>query len=88
MRSVEQNLRADDGGPAGAASEAARAEINRVIADQTEGKITGLLQPGTITVLTRPTTWAPVTGWGSTPAFTTDDWIVPSARSVDTTTRP
>jgi serpin B len=36
-----------------AASEAARAEINRVIADQTEGKITGLLQPGTITVLTR-----------------------------------
>ena len=36
-----------------AASEAARAEINRVIADQTEGKITGLLQPGTITALTR-----------------------------------
>jgi hypothetical protein len=36
-----------------AASEAARAEINRVIADQTEGKITGLLRPGTITALTR-----------------------------------
>ena len=38
--------------------------------------------------LTRPTTWAPVTGCGSTPAFTTDDWIVPSERSVDTTHRP
>jgi len=36
-----------------AAPEAARAEINRVIADQTEGKITGLLQSGTITALTR-----------------------------------
>jgi len=36
-----------------AAPEAARAEINRVIADQTEGKITGLLRPGTITALTR-----------------------------------
>jgi hypothetical protein len=29
-----------------------------------------------------------VTGCGSTPAFTTDDWIVPSGRSVDTTHRP
>ena len=36
-----------------AAPEAARAEINRVIAAQTEGKITGLLLPGTITTLTR-----------------------------------
>jgi hypothetical protein len=38
--------------------------------------------------LTRPTTWAPVTGCGSTPALTTDDWMVPSGRNVDTTTRP
>jgi hypothetical protein len=38
--------------------------------------------------LTRPTTCAPVTGCGSTPAFTTDDWIVPSGRDVDTTHRP
>ena len=30
----------------------------------------------------------PVTGCGSTPALTTDDWIVPSDRSVDTTHRP
>ena len=36
-----------------AAPEAARAEINRVIAAQTEGKITGLLSPGTISALTR-----------------------------------
>jgi serpin B len=36
-----------------AAPEAARAEINRVIADQTAGKITGLLASGTITALTR-----------------------------------
>ena len=36
-----------------AAPETARAEINRVIADQTEGKITGLLPSGTITALTR-----------------------------------
>jgi serpin B len=36
-----------------AAPEAARAEINRVIATQTEGKITGLLSPGAITALTR-----------------------------------
>ena len=36
-----------------AAPEAARAEINRVIAGQTEGKITGLLAPGAITMLTR-----------------------------------
>ena len=36
-----------------AAPEAARAEINRVIAEQTEGKITGLLPSGTITALTR-----------------------------------
>ena len=36
-----------------AAPEAARAEINRVIASQTEGKITGLLPPGAITALTR-----------------------------------
>jgi serpin B len=35
------------------APEAARAEINRVIAEQTEGKITGLLAPGTIGSLTR-----------------------------------
>jgi serpin B len=36
------------GGP-----DAARAEINQVIATQTEGKITGLLPAGTITALTR-----------------------------------
>ncbi|MDQ2811425.1 MAG: serpin family protein [Actinomycetota bacterium] len=35
------------------APEAARAEINRVIAKQTEGKITGLLPPGGIGPLTR-----------------------------------
>ena len=35
------------------APEAARAEINRVIAEQTGGKITGLLPPGTIGSLTR-----------------------------------
>jgi serpin B len=36
-----------------AAPEAARAEINRAIAAQTEGKITGLLAPGAIDPLTR-----------------------------------
>jgi serpin B len=36
-----------------AAPEAARAEINQVIAEQTEGKITGLLPSGTVTALTR-----------------------------------
>jgi serine protease inhibitor len=36
-----------------AAPEAARAEINRVIAVQTEGKITGLLAPGAVDPLTR-----------------------------------
>jgi serpin B len=36
-----------------AAPEAARSEINRVIAEQTAGKITGLLQPGTIETATR-----------------------------------
>jgi serine protease inhibitor len=36
-----------------ATPEAARAEINRVIAEQTEGKITGLLPSGTVTALTR-----------------------------------
>jgi serpin B len=36
-----------------AAPEAARTEINRVIAGQTEGKITGLLPPGTVGQLTR-----------------------------------
>jgi serpin B len=36
-----------------AAPEAARAEINRVIASQTAGKISGLLPSGTITALTR-----------------------------------
>ena len=36
-----------------AAPDAARAEINQVIATQTAGKITGLLPPGTITALTR-----------------------------------
>ena len=36
-----------------AAPEAARAEINRVIAGQTEGKITGLLPPGAVSQLTR-----------------------------------
>ena len=35
------------------APEAARAEINRMIAEQTGGKITGLLPPGTIGSLTR-----------------------------------
>jgi serpin B len=35
------------------AVEAARSEINRVIADQTEGKITGLLPPGALDQLTR-----------------------------------
>jgi serpin B len=36
-----------------AAPEAARAEINRVIAAQTEGKITGLLPPGAVGAMTR-----------------------------------
>jgi Serpin (serine protease inhibitor) len=36
-----------------ASPEAARTEINRVIASQTEGKISGLLPSGTITALTR-----------------------------------
>jgi serpin B len=36
-----------------AAPEATRTEINRVIASQTEGKISGLLASGTITALTR-----------------------------------
>jgi serpin B len=36
-----------------AAPEAGRAEINQVIAEQTEGKITGLLPSGTVTALTR-----------------------------------
>jgi serine protease inhibitor len=36
-----------------AAPEATRTEINRVIASQTEGKITGLLPSGTVTALTR-----------------------------------
>jgi serpin B len=36
-----------------AAPEAARAEINRVIATQTEGKITGLLPSGAVTTVTR-----------------------------------
>jgi serpin B len=36
-----------------AAPEAARAEINRVIAAQTAGKITGLLPPGTVGAMTR-----------------------------------
>ena len=36
-----------------AAPEAARALINRVIAEQTEGKITGLLPPGAVSRLTR-----------------------------------
>ncbi len=35
------------------APEAARAEINRVVGDQTEGKITGLLAPGTVDTTTR-----------------------------------
>ncbi len=35
-----------------------------------------------------PMTGAPVTGWPSTPALTTDDRIVPFARSVDTTLSP
>src|SRR5215468_8450444 len=35
-----------------------------------------------------PTTAWPVSGCGSTPAFTTDELIVPSSRNVDTTTRP
>ncbi len=37
----------------GRAPEAARSEINRVIAEQTEGKITGLLPSGSIGALTR-----------------------------------
>jgi serpin B len=41
--------RADFAGAPGAA----RAEVNRVIAEQTEGKITGLLPAGAVTVLTR-----------------------------------
>jgi serpin B len=36
-----------------AAPEAARTEINRVIAEQTEGKITGLLPPGAVSRLAR-----------------------------------
>src|SRR5215475_4886040 len=35
-----------------------------------------------------PTTAWPVSGCGSTLAFTTDELIVPSSRNVDTTTRP
>ena len=35
-----------------------------------------------------PMTGIPVTGWVSTPALTTDDWIVPSARRVETTLSP
>jgi hypothetical protein len=31
---------------------------------------------------------SPVAGWARTPALTSDDWIVPFARNVDTTTRP
>src|SRR5215475_11211416 len=37
---------------------------------------------------TNPTPRAPVTGCGSTPAFTTEEWIVASARRVETTHRP
>ena len=37
---------------------------------------------------TMPTTVSPVTGCGSTPAFTTDDEIVPLSRSADTVTSP
>src|SRR5580693_2839095 len=37
---------------------------------------------------TIPTTVSPVSGCGSTPAFTTDEAIVPLSRSVDTTTSP
>src|ERR1019366_8828329 len=37
---------------------------------------------------TRPTTSAPVTGWLSTPALTTDEATVPSGRATETTARP
>ena len=37
---------------------------------------------------TNPTTGRPVTGWSSTPALTTEDWMVPSARTVETTQSP
>ena len=37
---------------------------------------------------TNATTGWPAVGWSSTPALTTEDWMVPSARLVDTTTRP
>src|SRR3984885_11446504 len=37
---------------------------------------------------TIPTTVSPVSGCGSTPAFTTDEAIVPLSRSVDNTTSP
>jgi hypothetical protein len=37
---------------------------------------------------TMPTTVSPVTGWRSTPAFTTDEEIVPSLRVAETTTSP
>ena len=37
---------------------------------------------------TKPTTDSPVTGWSSTPAFTTEAWADPSVRMVATTTNP
>src|SRR5216683_2550241 len=37
--------------------------------------------------VTNPTTCSPVTGCARTPALMTDDWIVASARTVETTAR-
>ncbi|HTQ92479.1 MAG TPA: serpin family protein [Streptosporangiaceae bacterium] len=50
---LDQAAAALAGADFAAAPDAARTEINRVIATQTAGKITGLLPPGTITALTR-----------------------------------
>ena len=50
---LEQAAAALAGADFAAAPDAARAEINQVIATQTAGKITGLLPPGAITALTR-----------------------------------
>jgi hypothetical protein len=48
-------------------------------------RLTSLADPPRVV---KPATWAPVTGCFSTPAFTGEDWIVPAARSADTTQSP
>ena len=52
-RTAEAGRRGTAGADFAAAPDAARAEINQVVATQTAGKITGLLPPGAITALTR-----------------------------------